>query len=92
MSIVITDATSYYSKTPNKLLETAEKDKKKKYLDACLKKLQQFTPFVISVYGLLGVQVWETLNRISSQLTTKWKEPYSRTYGYVRSRVEITLF
>ena len=57
MHIVNTDATSYQSKNPKKCLETAEKANKKKYLVTCLKKCRQFTPFVVSVDGLLGVEV-----------------------------------
>ena len=32
-----------------------------------------------------------TLKHIASCLTTKWKQPYSRTCGYVKSTVAITL-
>ena len=32
-----------------------------------------------------------TLKRIASHLSTKWKQPNSRAYGYVNSRVAITL-
>ena len=31
-----------------------------------------------------------TLKRINSSLAQKWKEPYSCTCGYVKSRVAIT--
>ena len=57
-----TDATSYQSKPPEKCLETAEKEKKKYYLDACLKQRQQFPPFVTSVDRLIGVEAQEKLN------------------------------
>ena len=55
MNAVNTDATSYHSKTPEKCQGKTEKEKKKKYLDACLKQPRKFTPFVSSVIGLLGV-------------------------------------
>ena len=51
MHVMNTDATSYQSKNPDKCLETAEKGKKKKYLDACLQQHRNFTPFVISADG-----------------------------------------
>ena len=89
--VVNTDAVSYQYKTPKKCLDTSEWEKKKKYLHACLNERWHFTPFVASVYGLLGVEAEATLKCIASRLTTKWKEPYSRTYGYVKSRVAITL-
>ena len=41
--------------------------------------------------GLLRVKVEETLKRTASRLSTKWKEPYARTSGYVKSIVAITL-
>ena len=40
---------------------------------------------------LLEVEAETTLKFITSHLAKKWKEPYSRTYGYVKSRMAITL-
>ena len=81
MRVVNTDVTSYQSTTPEKCLKTAEKDNKNKYLYACLKNRQQFTPFVVSGNSLLGVEAEATLERIAICLTTKWKKLYSRTCG-----------
>ena len=61
------------------------------YLEACLQQRQHFPPFVSSVEGLLGVEATATLKRISSRLATKWKHSYSKTCGYVNSRIAITL-
>ena len=61
------------------------------YLEACLKQRQHFSPFVVSVDGLLGVEATATLKRIASRLATKWKQHYSKTCGYVKSRVAIPL-
>ena len=36
MLVVNTEAVSYQSKTPEKFLETSEKEKKRKYPNACL--------------------------------------------------------
>ena len=50
MCVVNTDAVSYQSKTPEKCLETAEQEnKKKKYLHACLKNCWHFTPIMRQV-------------------------------------------
>ena len=76
---------------PKKFLETAEKEKKKKYIDAFLKRRQHFTPLVDSVDRLLGVEAEVTLKRIFSRLAKNRKEPYSRTCRYVNSRFAITL-
>ena len=41
--------------------------------------------------GLLGVEATATLKRIASRLVNYWRKPYSKTCGYVKSRVAITL-
>ena len=61
------------------------------YLEACLQQRKHFSPCVASVDGLLGVEVMATLNRIASRLATKWRQPYLRTCGYVKSTIAITL-
>ena len=61
------------------------------YLEACLQQRQHFSPFVASVNGLLGVEATDTLKRIASRLATKWRQPYSKTCVYVKSRVAINL-
>ena len=86
-----TDALTYQSKAPEKYLHEAEKGKKKMYLEACLQQRRNFSPFVASLDGMLGAEATATLKRIASRLATKWKQPYSNTCGYVKSRVAITL-
>ena len=54
MRVVNTDAVYYQSKTPEKCLETTEQEKKRKYLNACLSKRRNFTPFVALLDGLLS--------------------------------------
>ena len=91
MIIVKTDAKSHLSKTPKKCLQEAERVKKKIFLEVCLQQHQHFSTFATSVDGLLGVDAAATLKIIASYLTTKWRQTYSRTCGYVQSRVAITL-
>ena len=43
------------------------------------------------MYGLLGVEEMATLKMIASRLATKCRQTYSKTCGYVKSRVAITL-
>ena len=69
MHVVDTDATSYQSKYPKKCLETSEKEKKNKYIDACRQKCQHFTTFVVSVDALIGVKEEMTLKYINTHLT-----------------------
>ena len=61
------------------------------YLEACLQQRRHFSPFVASADGLLGVEATATLKRIASCLASKWRQPYSKTCGYVKSTVAITL-
>ena len=91
MREVNTDALTYQSKAPEKCLHEAEKGKKNMYLEACLQQHRNFFPFVPSMDRLLGPEATATLKRIASGLATKWKQPYSNTCGYVKSRVSITL-
>ena len=91
MRVVNTDALTYQLKDPEKFLHEAEKGKKKMYLEACLQQRRHFSSFVASVDGLLGVEATATLKRLASRLATKWKQSYSKTCGYVKSRIAITL-
>ena len=49
-----------------------------------------FFPLSASVDGFLGVEATETLKRLGSRLATKWRKPYSKMCGYVKSRIAIT--
>ena len=91
MHVVNIDAKSHSAKTPEKCLQEAERKNKKMHQETCLQKRQHFPPFVNSVDGLMGVEVAANLKNISRRLTTKWRQPYSRTCGYVKSRIVITL-
>ena len=91
MRVVNTDAESYWEKSPERCLEEAERIKKKMYLEAFLQQRRHFSTFVASVDGLLGVEATATLKRIASRLASKWKQTYSKTCGYVKSRIAITL-
>ena len=91
MRVVNTDTLTYLKKAPEKCLHEAEKGKKKMYLEACLQQHRHFSLFVASMDGLLGVEATAALKRIAIRLATKWRQPYSKMCGYVKSRVVITL-
>ena len=91
MRVMNNDALSYQNKSPEKCLQTEEKGKKRKYLEASLWKIRQLSPFIVSVEILLGVEAESNLKRLGSHTVTKWEQPYSRTCGYVKSRMAITL-
>ena len=81
MRVMNTDAKYHTAKTPDKCLQDAERGNKQMYMEACLQQSQNFSPFVASVDGMLGVEDTETLKRLASRLSTKWKQPYSKTCG-----------
>ena len=61
------------------------------YLEACLQQRRHFSPFFALVERLLGVEATATLKMLASRLVTKWKQSYSKTCGYDKSRIAITL-
>ena len=71
MRVVNTDAKSHSAKTPEKCLQEAERGKNWMYLEVCLQQRRQFSPFIDSVDGLLGVEATATLKRLASRLATK---------------------
>ena len=73
--VVNTDAKSHSWKQPEKCLQEAEREKKQMYLEACLQQRRHFSPFVASVYWLMGVEATVTLKRIASRLATKCLQP-----------------
>ena len=86
-----TDALSYHKKFLDKCPQMAEIDKKRKYLEAFLKQRHNFSSFFVSVDGILVMEAEETLKSTASHLNTNWKQTYSRMYGYVKSRMAITM-
>jgi hypothetical protein len=68
---VDTDAKSYNSCEPEKVLKSAEKVEKNKYLEQCLQQRRAQTPFVISVDGLLGYEAKNLLKRLAFHLAEK---------------------
>ena len=91
MSVANTDTKYHSAKTPEKCLHEAERAKKKMYLEYLPQQRQQFSFFVASIDGLLGVEATVTLKMISRRLKKKWLQTYLRTWRYVKSRVAITL-
>jgi hypothetical protein len=86
-----TDAKSYCHRAPDKVLESGEKLKKKKYLEACLEQRRHFTPFICSVDGLLGREARTFAKRLAAKLAQKWQRSYSQTCGYVNARLSIAI-
>ena len=73
MKVVNTDTKSFQRRLTKKCLVTAERDKKRKYLDSCLQQRQNVPMFVVSVDSLLGVEPKAMLKRLDIRLAMKWK-------------------
>ena len=84
-----TDQPSAAMRDPAKVLQSQEKEKKRKYLKACQQQRRAFSPFVTSVDGLLGLEARNVLKQLARRLAVKWQKPYSQVCGIVRSRISI---
>jgi hypothetical protein len=82
-----TDATSYRSQDPHKVLAMQERQQKKKYLQSCLEQRKHFTNFVLSTDGLIGREAEELLKRLSLRLANKWEWLYSVVSSFVSARM-----
>eukprot|EP00957_Ditylum_brightwellii_P028195 2129152-Ditylum_brightwellii.AAC.1 len=69
------DAKSYILKPLEKALLVWEKEKKAKYLQACLNQNKHFSPFVVLVDGMLGKEACMVLKQLSQKLAAKWDCP-----------------
>jgi hypothetical protein len=85
------DAKSNRSKDLIKVLATHEREKKRKYLEACLGQRRHFSLFVVSTDGLLGKEAKTLLKKLSALLAEKWEKPYSEVCGYVSARMSIAV-
>jgi hypothetical protein len=93
IDVRITDVDAKYQrfKDPHKVLEGHEREKKRKYLKACLEQRRHFSPFVASMDGLLGKESRSLLKKLSTLLAEKWEKPYSEMCGYVNVRMSIAM-
>ena len=76
MRFMNTDALSYKNKPQDKCLLMEEKEKKRKYLEACLQQSHHFPPFVVLLDGLLVVNTEAMLKCLAGNLDTRWKQPF----------------
>ena len=91
MWFVNTDAPMHRGKDPARCPHKAERGENRIYLEACLQQHRHVSPFVASLDGLMWVEATATLKRLASCLSTKWKQSYSKTCGYVKIRIAVTL-
>ena len=58
-------------------------DKKTKYLEAVQTRRATFTPFVVSVDGVLGREANVLIKRLAEQIAFKWEKSLSEVMGWV---------
>ena len=87
MSIVDTDAPSHCHRAPNAILESSSQEKKKMYKTAVDDRRGTFSPFVLSVDGLLHKEASHFLRHMATVLSFKWDKAFSIASSYVRSRL-----
>jgi hypothetical protein len=86
-----TDSKSYLSMSSAKVLEKAAKEKKTKYLDACIERRRLFVPLVYSVDGMEGKEAKAFEGQVASLLASKMNRPYSEMCGFVRSCMALAI-
>ena len=85
MQIVNLYAGSYLRHTPAKDPETADKEKKDKYLQTCLERWSSFTPMVYSAYGNPGTESVVAHRYLAFLLNNKLKREYLEMCGFGRA-------
>eukprot|EP00923_Selenidium_pygospionis_P019153 GHVN01033520.1.p1 GENE.GHVN01033520.1~~GHVN01033520.1.p1 ORF type:complete len:376 (+),score=31.07 GHVN01033520.1:296-1423(+) len=86
-----TDAASRRDHKPRDVVSRQEDEKKKLLNEECLKKRSTFTPFVVSVDGMLAEEAKRFVQAIARRLTKKWAISYSKTMGWVRTRLAFSI-
>ena len=85
VKVVDTDAPSHHTRSPEAILESGAKEKKRIYEQAVVEWRGNFTSIVLLVDGLLHREAEHFLKRMgmAANLAHKWK-PYSQACGYVQ--------
>ena len=91
VKVVDTDAPSHRTRSPEAILESGAKEKKRVYEQAVVERRGNFTPIVLPVDGLLHREAEHFLKRMAANLAHKWEKPYSQTCGYVRARLAFAI-
>ena len=81
------DAQSYASCTVDAVLCSAEQEKNRKYSAAVEERRASFTPFVVSVDGVLDHDVQHMMKRLCDQIAMKWEKSHSEVMGWVRAKM-----
>ena len=89
--VVDTDAQSYACRTVDAVLCSDEQEKERKYLAAVEERRASFTPFVVSVDGVLGHDAQHLIKRLCDQIAMKWEKSHSEVMVWVRARIAFAI-
>ena len=89
--VIDTDAPSYRCCSPVSILDSGAVEKKRVYRSAVEDRRGNFTPFVLSVDGLLQREASHFVKRLSACLASRWGKPFSDVLAFVRSRLLFAL-
>ena len=73
------------------LLVKPKQEKKRKYSAAVEDRRASFTPFVVSVDGVLGHNAQHLMKRLCDQIAVKWEKSHSEVMGWVRARMAFAI-
>ena len=91
IKVIDTDAPSHCTRSPEAVLKSGAKQKKRIYEHAVVERRGNFTPIVLSVDGLLHREAEHFLKRIAANLAHIWGKPYSQMYGYTRAQLTFAI-
>ena len=86
-----TDANSYVQRNVEAVLSSAEHMKKMKYVDAVEMRHATFTPFVVSVDGILGRTARMFVNHLGDSIADMWNKSHSEVMGWVRAKMPFAI-
>ena len=83
------DAASQATRDAQSVLTGHEKAKKRQYAEACKAQRRVFTPFIMSVDGMVGDDANALLKQLAKLIAEKTTRPVSETTNYVRTRISL---
>jgi uncharacterized C2H2 Zn-finger protein len=89
--VVDTDAPSYLPHPVTTILKSAEKEKQRKYSNACEMQHVTFTPLVTSVDGVFAPQMSSFIKHMAEKISERWNRSLSTILGWLRARIGIAI-
>ena len=88
ISVIDTDASSYRRRSPVSVLDSDVVEKKRVYRSAVQDRRGNFTPFVLSVDGLLQREASHFVKCLSASWASRWEKSFSDVLAFVHSRLQ----